>query len=370
MNPLSHLNTIEQNICNKADMAGIPIAGNIELLPLCNMDCKMCFAKMTREQMEAHSPMHTWEEWVEIARQASAAGTIFMLLTGGEPFMYPDFKKLYLELKKMGFILSINTNGTLITDEIADWLAESPPRRLNITLYGASDETYDTLCGNPHGFTHVMKAVERLKQRNIAIKFNCSLTPYNIRDLDRIYRISQKLDIPIEIGYYMFPPVRANNLDNIRYRLSAKEAAKARYRIEELRYGAAHVEYVKYALKSLREYKQTEVYQKGYRCRSGNSVYWINYDGTMSACSFTTDHQVNVFEKGFQYAWDSVYNHVRESEMSKKCHVCEMRPLCGYCAAAAVSETGDISGTPQYYCDLTECYISLLEKKEREENEN
>ena len=46
MNPLNYLNPMEQQLCNRADLKQIPIAGNIELLPLCNMDCKMCFAKM------------------------------------------------------------------------------------------------------------------------------------------------------------------------------------------------------------------------------------------------------------------------------------------------------------------------------------
>lgn len=100
MNPLNHLNPIEKNICNKADLAKIPIAGNIELLPLCNMDCKMCFAKMTRTQMEKHHRMYDYKEWLSVAKQMSDAGMIFLLLTGGEPFLYPNFKELYLGLKK------------------------------------------------------------------------------------------------------------------------------------------------------------------------------------------------------------------------------------------------------------------------------
>lgn len=367
MNPLGHLNLIEQNICNKADMAKIPIAGNIELLPLCNMDCKMCFAKMTKMEMEAHSPMHDYKEWLKIAEQSSKAGTVFMLLTGGEPFLYPHLKELYFGLKRIGYIVSINTNGTLISDEIADWMAEDPPRRLNITLYGASDETYGRLCGNPYGFTQVMKSVGRLKERGISIKFNCSLTPYNIDDLDKVYEISQKLGIPIEIGYYMFPPVRKNNIGNECYRLTAKEAALARYRIEELRYGDQFKNYVKYSLDRYRNYRQTAEYQTGYTCRSGNSVYWINYDGTLSACSFTNDFQVNVFEKGFDFAWEQTKKHVEEARMSEICHWCKMRILCGRCAAAAISETGNIQHVPQYYCELTKYYIELLEKKEGKE---
>lgn len=366
MDPIKHLNPIEQRICNKADMAGIPIAGNIELLPLCNMDCKMCFAKMTPQQMRAHAPMHDYKEWLAVTEQASKMGCTFMLLTGGEPFLYPGLRELYFGLRKQGYIVSINTNGTLITEEIADWLALDPPRRLNITLYGPDDATYEALCGNPKGFTQVMRAVKLLQERNISIKFNCSLTPYNISELDRMDAVAKELGIPIEIGFYMFPPVRANNIENVQYRLSAEEAGKARFHVERLRYGEQFDAFVRYTLKTYREYEQTEAYRSGYTCRSGNSVYWINYDGTLSACSFTVDFKQNVFEHGFEKAWTAMRSHVWSSYMAEECHNCPMRILCGRCAAAAVSETGDIGGVPVYYCGLTKQYISLLEEWERE----
>ena len=101
--------------------------------------------------MEKHAPMKTWQEWLEIARQFSGGGTLFLLLTGGEPFMYPGIEQLYQEMRKLGLVISFNSNGTLIDEKIADFLAKDPPRRINITLYGASDETYAELCGNPTG---------------------------------------------------------------------------------------------------------------------------------------------------------------------------------------------------------------------------
>lgn len=55
------------------------------------------------------------------------AGTLFLLLTGGEPLLFPDFKTLYLELRNMGMILTINTNGTLLGESWADFFAEYRP---------------------------------------------------------------------------------------------------------------------------------------------------------------------------------------------------------------------------------------------------
>ena len=64
--------------------------------------------------MEAKGRLRTADEWLEIGRQMKDAGVLFLLLTGGEPFLYPDFRRLYLELRKMWMIITINTNGTLI----------------------------------------------------------------------------------------------------------------------------------------------------------------------------------------------------------------------------------------------------------------
>lgn len=366
MNPLNYLNPMEQELCNKADLAQIPIAGNIELLPLCNMDCKMCFAKMTKEQMDAHAPMHTWKEWLEVAKQASEMGMIFLLLTGGEPFLYPNFKKLYLALKKLGIFVSINTNGTLITEEIAQYLASDPPRRINITLYGASDETYNKLCGNPKGFTQVMNGVHLLQKYNIDIKFNCSLTPYNINDLDKIFSISEQLDIPIDVGYYMFPPVRENNIGNERYRLTAQRAASAKLKIHQHQMKDKFKDFVKLSLEQYRNYEQTEAFRSGFTCRSGNSVFWIHYDGLMSACSFTKDPLLPVFQNSFKESWNKLVATVSNTNLSIKCHNCKKRILCGRCAAAAESETGYINGTPKYYCDLTDAYLEELYRLEKE----
>ena len=49
----------------------------------------------------------------------------------------------------MGFIISINSNATLIDEKQVEWLSKYKPRCVNVTLYGASNETYKQLCNNP-----------------------------------------------------------------------------------------------------------------------------------------------------------------------------------------------------------------------------
>ena len=137
MNYMDDASTFERSFLQKARQQHIPITGALELLPLCNMNCDMCYVRLSRSEMECQGQLRTVDEWILLAQQMQKAGTLFLLLTGGEPLLFPDFKTLYLELRNMGIILTINTNGTLLGESWADFFAEYRPRRINITLYGA-----------------------------------------------------------------------------------------------------------------------------------------------------------------------------------------------------------------------------------------
>ena len=153
---------ITKYLYEKSARAGIPLSGTFELTPCCNMACKMCYVRKTRAEQEAIGRLRTKEEWLELGQKAKEAGMLYLLITGGEPFLYPEIREVLSGLQKMGLIISINTNGTMIDEEIVDWLKECAPSRFNITLYGASDETYEKLCGNPKGFTQVKSIKDKL----------------------------------------------------------------------------------------------------------------------------------------------------------------------------------------------------------------
>ena len=124
--------TIEQQMFAMATEKKVPLYGVLELLPLCNLNCDMCYVRMSREEMEEVGRLRTMEEWTKTAEDMMRAGTLFVLLTGGEPLLYPHFRELYQKLRELGMIITINTNGTLIDEAWADFFAENKPRRINI----------------------------------------------------------------------------------------------------------------------------------------------------------------------------------------------------------------------------------------------
>ena len=143
---------LRKYIYQKAARDRTPVSGTFELTPRCNMNCRMCYIRMSEEEMNARGREYTADEWIRMGRVCAQRGMLFLLFTGGEPFLRKDFRKIYTELKKLGLLISINTNGTLIDRETVEWLREDPPMRMNVTLYGSSNDTYKRLCGHPTGY--------------------------------------------------------------------------------------------------------------------------------------------------------------------------------------------------------------------------
>ena len=191
----------------RACAKGIPLAGNFELTARCNFNCRMCYVHLTPEEQRRRGAELTADEWLAIAEQARSQGMLFLLLTGGEPLIRADFRYLLTELKKMGLMVSINSNASLIDDDWLDFFRHEPPSRMNITLYGGCNETYERLCGRPM-YDRVVHNIRALKALGIGVKLNASMTPYNVDDMDAIYAIATELGTPVQMASYMFPPVR------------------------------------------------------------------------------------------------------------------------------------------------------------------
>ena len=126
---------------------GLPISGNFELTARCNFNCPMCYVHLNQEDLAAQGKELTTAQWIDLARQARDRGMIFALLTGGEPFVRKDFFEIYDAMREMGLMVSINTNGSMLSGEIRRRLLENPPTRMNISLYGGCTETYRSMCG-------------------------------------------------------------------------------------------------------------------------------------------------------------------------------------------------------------------------------
>lgn len=363
MDAMSSAFWIEEKLCNIATQRRLPLGGSLELLPLCNMNCDMCYVRLSRSEAEKKGHIRSGAEWIELAQQMKDAGTLFVLLTGGEPLLHPDFRMIFCELKKMGMIVTLNTNGTLIDEGMADFFAVHRPRRVNITLYGKDAETYERLCHFRTGYELAVRGIKLLRQRNIDVKINGSLTKENREDAQELIHAARELNAPIHIDTYMYPAGRERD-SGFHYdaRLSPVESARAR--VEILKTLFTEEEYRMYREKMLQDANipSPKHPDLSVQCRAGRSSFVINWLGYMTPCVMLEEPSINVFENGFMTSWQQIVEKVEKIRTSVKCGKCRFRKVCNTCAACALLETGTYDGTPDYICGYTKETIHLLEK--------
>lgn len=347
---------------------GVPLSGTFELSPCCNMDCRMCYVRKTRKEVEMAGGELSVEKWLSIADECRKAGTLFLLLTGGEPFLYSGFRELYLELTRMGFMISINTNGTMITEDTVSWLRENPPARMNITLYGASDATYEKLCRNSRGYTQTVNAVRLLKEAGISVKLNASMTPYNIADLDGIYKTAEELNVYVQATAYMYPPIRKNKAEiGHGDRFSPEESGRWEAAIDKKRLTPEQYQKrIEMIRKNILEKSETEenpgnkeARETGepMRCRAGRTSFWINWKGEMTPCGMMVEPVTYPFRDGIQPAWEQLRKDTEQILLAAGCGSCRMKDMCPVCAASAYAETGRFDKVPEYLCRMTRAKI-------------
>ena len=354
---------------------GLPIGGTFELTARCNFDCPMCYVHLKQEDIDAQGRELTAQQWIDLARQARDAGMVFALLTGGEPFVRKDFFEIYHAMKELGLMISINSNGSMLRGEILEQLLADPPFRINVSLYGGSNETYCSMCGQP-AFDRVVENIAALKKAGVDVRLNVSLTPYNRHDLEAICRKAEELGVHAKVASYMYPSIRVNGGQyGCGDRLSPEEAAKASVEWDRLRFDektfAARAEAMA-ELNLTQERECAADLDEDVGCRAGSTAFWMTWDGRMLPCGMMPHPTAYPLQTGFRAAWEQIREETKKLRMPAKCGACPKRSACAVCAAVCVTETGRFDGVPEYVCAMTDATIreTCRVSGERKRNED
>ena len=364
-------NMLTQYMFSKAVKANIPLSGTFELSPVCNFSCRMCYVRKTQQEVNrSERPILTCEQWLKLAEELRDQGMLYLLLTGGEPFLWPDFWTLYSELHKMGFLISINSNGSLIKSETVEKLKKMPPTRINITLYGASDETYEALCGVKGVFSKVDRAITELKQAGISVKLNCSLTPQNAADLEKIVAYANERELILEVATYMFPPLRRDeSMVGKNERFTPEEAAYYNLKRYRLQYGEElYQQYLEKVIAGLApppglDESCVDPVDGKIKCRAAKASCWITWDGWLTPCGMMNEPKFDLTCKSFQESWKELVEAGEQISLTGVCKNCENKKICHFCAATAFVETGKFSGVPKYLCEQMAATKRLAKKE-------
>ena len=351
----------------KGRRLGLPIAGNFEITARCNFNCPMCYVHMTNEQLSVSRRKElTAEQWIDIVTKAKDKGMLFALITGGEPFVRKDFFQIYGAMKKMGLMVSINSNGSMLEGEILEKFLADPPFRINISLYGGCNETYQKMCGLPM-YDTVLKNIIILKKHGVDVRINLSITPYNCDDIKKIYAIATEHNIQVKASSYMYPPIRLEKkIQGYGNRLSPVDSARYSVEWDKLRFTEKEFKQRAENMKKLIAIdvddcaaEMESITENGVKCRAGSTSFWITWDGQMRPCGMMPGPTAYPLETGFEKAWETIREETKKIHQPAKCLNCPKKEVCGVCAAVCVAETGAFDQVPEYMCERTDGIIRM-----------
>lgn len=352
----------------KAGQMGIPYSGCFELTSRCNLDCKMCYIHKRTNDHEVIKKEWSAQDWIDLVKECGKKGMLNLLLTGGEPLIRKDFFEIFESCKKLGMMVSINSNATCIDQNVINYFKGNAPTRINITLYGASPETYEALCGDGAAYHKAVNAILALKRIGVLVKLNYSVTPYNIQDMGKVYQFAKENRLPIQYATYMFPPMRACEMSDCSAdRLTAEQSAKAQVEYDQLRFNEQEIkERWKKQLRGLDvadpDKECQEVPNTHLKCRAGSSTFWVTWDGKMRPCGMMTSPSVDLNQIPFGQAWDELRKATKEIYVPSQCVECDLRNVCDQCAAICYAETGAFTNVPEYMCDRTKSYLAMMNR--------
>src|SRR4051812_11191227 len=331
---------LKKRLVVNARQQRIPLQADVEIIATCNFNCVHCYIAPCAEREDVMS----LEQAEILFDKLKAAGTLMLLLTGGEVFTHKQFKEIYLAAKRRGFNVYINTNAYLIGERWADFLALWPPKFMSISLYGMTPESYERVTGIPKSYQRVMRAIDLLLERGIEFDLKCPAMTVTASEIPAMMAFAKAKGVRFRTDYSIIPQEKGD-LAPMSLQLGPQEVMDLQKTLDP-------------ALSDFRKYAAVRVddstYENVYKCGAGRTTLHINVHGGVSTCSSSRKTVGNLFEQPFEEIWSALGGKVEmKYPVGHPCATCKFAKICIGCPATVEQLTGLPNGYVQMYCKIT-----------------
>jgi len=346
----------------------VPFSFELETTARCNNNCRHCCINLPADDGEARRQELSFEEIREIIDQAVSMGAVWSLITGGEPLLRDDFFSIYSYMKKRGLLVSVFTNATLVTEEHVRLFQKYPPRDIEVTVYGATQETYERVTRTVGSHAAFMRGLSLLLQNGIKVRLKAMALRSNVHEMPEIARFCRertkdyfRLDPFLHLRYdrnaLRNEEIRAERLSPGDI-VALERADPERFEALEKTCGA-HVA----AAQSRSNCNHL------FHCGAGYDSFNVSYNGIFRLCpSLWHPDCVYDLKRGtLQEAWQRFIPQVRErrsreKEYLDKCGCCPIVNLCMMCPGHAHLETKAMDTPVEYFCRVAHARAETLGK--------
>jgi radical SAM protein with 4Fe4S-binding SPASM domain len=341
--------------------ADVPYSGSFELTPLCNLDCKMCYVHL--QDPSVRHRMLSGEQWLSLIQQAIDEGMMRALLTGGEAMTHPAFWDIYMYLINHGIITYVKTNGILLNEEAIKRFKEYSPFRIDISLYGCDSESYVAVTGvdaYEQVVSHIRMAIDAGLHIQIMITPSSYMSPWT----ERVMQLAKSFYVSVMVNDTLIDPNDNTGRQKKDFDIPLEEELKIQEKRKKLFSSGYSTGDHEFFMKRL---NRPVLSDKGLYCDAGRSGFAVNWDGVMVPClSFPRDVVcAHPLRDGFRQAWNKVNEAMKNYEVPKACHHCELNDKCHYCPVHHQKLAVRHQCDPDY-CNYLKAKYKVFQKIEKE----
>lgn len=328
----------------KASLMRIPLSGSLDLTHRCNLRCVHCYlGSQAACRSRKEDEMETGRIF-EIIDEIAAAGCLHLLITGGEPLLREDFGQVYSYARKKGLLVTVFTNGTTGIGRVLDLFEDLPPRAVEISLYGATASTYDTITGVPGSFEKCLQGIRRLSERGINLRLKTVLMTLNSPEFFAISGLARDMGVAFRFDAAIFPRLDGDK-QPLDLRVPPAEAVEKEFEDRE-----RAAEWRRFFSRTLGR----TISDRLYNCGAGLTGFHIDPYGYLQPCIMAGKTKFDLAKGSFMEGWQGTIAGIRDREGGKtsSCNLCEKRHLCGFCPAFFDLENGSEEECSEYLCSI------------------
>lgn|GEM_PF-2357353 len=243
-----------------------------ELTSACNLKCDFCLVEIKRRHLPVDDALRIADELVE-------AGVDKVLLSGGEPLLYPGAEAVIRRLSASGVLVKLLTNGTVDHPAVFDLIRASDSIEVSLSLPTVDPLEADVIFGREGTLAKIAATIESLPKQRLNVI--CAVSSLNVHAVEPV------------VDWVAASGVPCLSLTDI----FKDPASPARFRDDcrDLRIDAAQRERLfELVARKREEYRgrlairTTQfLHQPGERCMAGRTVFYIGPTGVVSPCTVT-----------------------------------------------------------------------------------
>jgi len=339
---------------------------------VCNLKCAHCYALASPYPSQGELSL---EGKLRVLKEIDESGVAILAISGGEPLLNRDFWIIAERAYKAGLLVSVATNGTLISRSVARRLKEVGVRYVEVSVDSPYPEVHDRFRGVKGAWDKAINGIKNAKAEKLNVGIAFTVTKLNYKDVDDMIRLAKELGVDAVVAFNFIPTGRGKSIVSLDLNPYERyEFLKMLYRAWRefnLQVYSTSPQYSLVTVSGERRGLASHflIFDEGKRypvapiaiaeliggCGAGVTYMAIEANGDAQPCVFIPIKVGNIIKDGLLNIWHNnpILNSLRDRDNNYRCGggLCPFRYICGGCRARAYGYLGDLKG-PDSGCPL------------------